>query len=213
MKMDRNKPTPAVAAALMLAFDHFNADLFDAKLPAPMFVWQRNKRSRGHFHGDVWKDRAANSCADEISLNPDLMEERSEKEILSTLVHEMCHQRQHHFGKPSRNGYHNKEWAGMMREVGLEPSSTAAPGGKDTGQKVSHYIVKGGRFCASCEMLTGAGWRFPWSSVDTRQPPKPSKSSKVKFTCPECEANAWGAPSLRIVCSDCDERMKSAADL
>ena len=27
------------------------------------------------------------------------------------LVHEMAHLQQHHFGKPSRMSYHNKEWA------------------------------------------------------------------------------------------------------
>jgi hypothetical protein len=31
---------------------------------------------------------------------------------LSTLVHEMAHLQQNHFGKSSRTGYHNKEWAG-----------------------------------------------------------------------------------------------------
>ena len=31
----------------------------------------------------------------------------------------MCHQWQQHFGKPSRNGYHNKQWADKMESVGL----------------------------------------------------------------------------------------------
>src|SRR5262245_14971271 len=35
-------------------------------------------------------------------------------QILSTLVHEMVHGEQHHYGKPSRGGYHNKQWADWM---------------------------------------------------------------------------------------------------
>ena len=40
----------------------------------------------------------------------------------------MTHLEQAHFGKPSRNGYHNKEWADLMERVGLMPSDTGAPG-------------------------------------------------------------------------------------
>ena len=204
-------PSPALAAALTGAFDHFNDDLFDGKLPQPVFVWQRKKNCRGHFHGGVWKENGSNDSADEISLNPDLMEERSAADILSTLVHEMCHQLQHHFGEPSRTGYHNKEWAEMMKLVGLHPSSTGQEGGKETGQRMTHYVIEDGRFDRACQTLMGDGWAFPWTSLDTRMPPKEKKkSSKVKFTCPQCEANAWGAASLRIYCAECDMPMGSA---
>jgi hypothetical protein len=42
-------------------------------------------------------------------------------------VHEMAHVWQHAHGKPSRNGYHNKEWAAKMDERGLIPSDTHPP--------------------------------------------------------------------------------------
>ena len=74
---------------------------------------------------------------DEIALNPSHFRDRSTEQSLSTLVHEMTHLEQHHFGKPSRAGYHNKQWAGMMKAVGLIPSDTGAPGGKEVGQKVT----------------------------------------------------------------------------
>lgn len=208
-----DSPTPALAKALNGAFDHFNKSLFECALPAPVFVWQRKKNCRGHFHGGVWKENGSNNSADEISLNPDLMEERTPRDILSTLVHEMVHQQQHHFGKPSRSGYHNKEWAEMMKAVDLMPSNTGHPGGKETGQAMTHYIIEGGRFDVTCASLLEGGWAFPWASLDTRMPPKPKKSSKVKFSCPECDANAWGAPTLRIYCADCDERMEGPDEL
>jgi hypothetical protein len=58
---------------------------------------------------------------------------------LSTLVHEMVHVWQQHCGTPSKRGYHNKEWATKMKSVGPQPSSTGMVGGKETGQRMSHY--------------------------------------------------------------------------
>jgi ribosomal protein S27E len=31
---------------------------------------------------------------------------------------------------------------------------------------------------------------------------------RVKFTCPGCEANAWGRSSLNLRCDDCDRPMR-----
>ena len=55
----------------------------------------------------------------------------------------MTHLEQHHFGQPSRNGYHNKQWAELMKSVGLFPSDTAQPGGKETGQRGGE--IEGGK--------------------------------------------------------------------
>jgi hypothetical protein len=69
----------------------------------------------------------------------------------------MAHLWQHHFGKPSRNGYRNREWAAKMREVGLIPSDTGEPGGKETGQKVHHSIDTSGAFHRAAARLLGEG--------------------------------------------------------
>ena len=47
-------------------------------------------------------------------------------------------------------GNTNKEWAAKMREIGLIPSDSGQPGGKDTGQKVTHYVEESGRFDRAC---------------------------------------------------------------
>jgi predicted SprT family Zn-dependent metalloprotease len=70
---------------------------------------------------------------DELALNPDNFEDRTDEQIMSTLLHEMCHCWQYYFGEPSRGGYHNREWASKMKEVGLHPSDNEKPGGKETG--------------------------------------------------------------------------------
>jgi len=206
-----DRPSPALALSLQAAHDHFNGALFDGKLPAPVFVWQRKKNCRGHFCPGVWARTGHNDHADEISLNPDLMEERTPREILSTLVHEMVHQLQHHFGEPSRNGYHNAEWGEMMDAVDLTPTATGYPGGKRTGQAVTHMIVDGGRFDLACARLLDGGWAFPFSALDTRAPAKPKaarKKTRLKYTCPKCKTNAWAKPGVEIACAPCMERMQ-----
>ena len=56
----------------------------------------------------------------------------------------MAHVWQETMGEPSRRGYHNRQWAEKMREVGLQPTSTGEPGGMETGQAVTHYIIPEG---------------------------------------------------------------------
>src|SRR5207248_9605496 len=78
------------------AYDWFNAELFENALPPCLITLHRKARSRGYFANDRFEHRAGGSTTDEIALNPDTFRGRSDKEILSTLVHEMCHCWQRH---------------------------------------------------------------------------------------------------------------------
>jgi hypothetical protein len=77
----------------------------------------------------------------------------------------MCHCFQQHFGNPPRRGYHNREWAAQMIEVGLMPSDTGEPGGKQTGQGMFHYIIAGGPFDLAAEALLQTGFCLNWQSA------------------------------------------------
>lgn len=81
---------------------------------------------------------------------------------MSTLVHEMVHHWQHHFGTPSPSNPHNREWAAKMMTLGLHPSKTGLPGGKKTGRSVSHYILPEGLFVSACQDLVTKGINLPW---------------------------------------------------
>jgi predicted SprT family Zn-dependent metalloprotease len=107
---------------------------------------QRRRGSRGYFANSRFSHRRDDEVIDEIALNPATFLDCTDREIVSTAVHEMVHQWQHMFGKPGRRGYHNREWARKMVEIGLIPSHTGEPGGKQTGQRVSHHIEEGGLF-------------------------------------------------------------------
>ena len=116
---------------------------------------------------------------------------------------------QHEKGRPS-GSYHNKEWAAIMKGVGLQPSSTGAVGGKETGHRVSHYIIPGGPFAKAFAELAATGWRLNLQSAHRSGKSGGTTNSKTKFTC-TCGQNAWGKPDLEIRCDLCDSKMKAAA--
>lgn len=209
-----DNPTMQVYSELQQAYAYFNTELFDGKLPPCILTLHRHKNTYGYFINSKYGKRQIDEAfeqgvatLDEIALNPDHLISRTDIESLSTLVHEQCHLWQQHFGRPPRRAYHDKQWAHKMREVGLIPSTTGAPGGKETGQKVSHYIEESGAFSAACEALLKAGFTLSWGSFPAA--PKETKSGKrAKFVCPSCEGQAWGKESLYLICGECNEDME-----
>ena len=221
-------------SGLQSAYDHFNTALFDAALPGALITLQRKNGTYGYFCRANFVSRNSDDkqSADEIALNPDVFARVDDTEIMQTLVHEMAHQWQFHFGSPSRRTYHNLEWAAKMESIGLMPSSTGKPGGKKVGQYMADYAIAGGRFEASWNELQHGGFKIGWESRDTSlpfsivvaspaddsetsdpqpsvvieiAPAKPRPKSKVKFTCPECGINVWGKPGLKLICGSCYE--------
>ena len=136
-------------------FDYYNKELFDNILKDCIVNMSRKGGAYGFFSSNRWKteENGERRLVHEISINPDYMD-RPFKEWHSTFVHEMAHQWQQDFGEPSRNGYHNKEWAGKMKKIGLIPSDTGEPGGKQTGQNMTHYIDPDGPFIKAFNKLT-----------------------------------------------------------
>lgn len=157
----KTKPTAETYGELQQAYDHFNQVLFDGRLPEALITLQREKATYGYFS----HSRFANSIGekiDEIALNPTYFGVVPLVEIMSTLVHEMSHQFQAHFGKPGRGRYHNAEWANMMENIGLMPSSTGKPGGLRTGDQMADYPIEGGRFLQACESLLTQEFKISW---------------------------------------------------
>jgi hypothetical protein len=213
-KANTVNPTKVTYEGFDSAYDYFNHTLFNNSLPRCLVTLQRKNKSFGYFGGQRFGTMDGTDIRDEIALNPTHFKDRSAEQTLSTLAHEMAHLWQHHFGKPSRAGYHDKEWAAKMLEIGLHPSDTGQPGGKMTGQQVSHYILADGPFATAAGRLIAKGWKVPYVSLwdeETKKTAAKKRASKSKFTCPCCGANAWGKPELRIICADCDEEMKGQA--
>jgi len=128
---------------------------------------------------------------------------RSDEQILSTLVHEMCHHWQAHFGKPGRGRYHNQEWADKMESMGLVATHTGEEGGKRVGQRLTHYIVTNGPFDRACADLFAGGIRLEWQSREWQTRRGKANASKTKYTCAKCGLNAWAKPTAHLICGEC----------
>jgi predicted SprT family Zn-dependent metalloprotease len=159
-----------------------------------------SKRTLGYFGPQRFeKIGGGEQKTDVIAINPQYFKHSSIEKVLSTLVHEMVHQWHEHYGiSPPRSGYHKREWAKKMESIGLMPSQTGQPGGKKTGQSVSHYIIPCGAFEQACAGLLSGGFRLVWGEIVWK-----GESNRGKFTCPACDANAWGKPTLKLICGDC----------
>lgn len=210
--MSTTDPTEDQFAAYRRMYDYFNRALFAGELCPVILNFSRKAKSLGFFAPQRWVK--GKSIAHEISLNPSYFVEQGAREVASTLVHEMAHCWQLQYGDFGKRGYHNHEWANKMEAIGLMPSSTAAPGGKRVGYKMSHYIVEGGAFALAYDAMP-ADCQLPWlcweGEAGGGKKVKPP-TSKLKYTCPGCEANAWAKPGLCLRCGDCDRTMLAQGD-
>lgn len=212
------KPTVEQFLKYQAAYDHFNRTLFGGSL-APCLLVFRDGRARpgfvtlGHFAPHRWTrgERDDSPRCHEISLNPEALR-RPVAETMGTLVHEMAHQWQQDHGKPPSGGYHDRQWAAKMIDVGLVPSNTGQPGGKQTGRQMTHYVQAGGPFERALAAMPAAV-ALPWVSgvpltLGGGSPEKEKRAKqqrKVAYECPGCEAKVWGKPDLNVICGECDE--------
>ena len=154
------KPAIKAYSELQEAYDWFNATLFDRSLPDLLITLQRGRNTFGYFAPERF---TGESSISELAMNPDYFGGRSLADTLSTLVHEMVHVWQHYAPvKKCRGGYHDRVWGGKMEDIGLMPSNTGVPGGKKTGQQMTHYIIRGGRFQKAVYDLLKNGFSISW---------------------------------------------------
>ncbi|WP_454621319.1 SprT-like domain-containing protein [Bradyrhizobium cenepequi] len=199
--------TPVEYTGLQAAYDHFNATLFEGQLLDCFITYQRKAHSAGYFAPDRFAGRIERAKQHELALNPDGFYGETDQQVCQTLVHEMVHVWQHVFGTPSKGGYHNREWAAKMKSIGLYPSNTGKPGGKETGQHMSDYIIPDGAFAVAFAKLAAKGWKLNLQSAPRQGKSGGTTKDKTTFTCPSCQQNAWGKPTLAIDCHLCNVQM------
>lgn len=205
-----NKPTTTQAAAFQGLYDAFNKTFFGGVLAECFLNFSRKSRALGFFAPERWAE--GEDAIHEISINPSYLASRSPQETASTLLHEMVHLWQQEHGEPGRGAYHNREWGSQMEAVGLMPSSTGKVGGKRTGDRVSHYVIKDGAFDQFWAGYQGDESLFPLQCQETRETTKrktASNRSKTKYVC-ECGTNIWGKPGIEVSCGECGEWFEEA---
>lgn len=211
-------PTQRVCAELQGSYTYYNRCLFDNQLPECMLNVEVTRRSYlGYFRPNSFTNTAGERVH-QICINPAYIQTDSTKDVLSTLVHEMCHL-QVFEADPNKKitGYHCKKWVSAMETVGLIPSDTAEFGGRKTGYRMSHYILEGGLFDRAADYLLDQEFRLSWGSAAPRKASvKPSNThgddtatpipnkGKVKLSCPEgdCDVRVWGKATSHVLCGD-----------
>jgi SprT-like family len=159
----------------------FNRELFDGALSDSFLTYQRHARSRGYFSPERFSARFGEYARHEIALNPDTFDERTDKEICSTLCHEQAHLLDYQNRGEKASRYHGKPWGLIMKGIGLYPSATGKPGGKETGTQVTHYIIPGGPFDKAFSKLEKNGWKL---NLESHKPDKKDGTkNKFKFSC------------------------------
>ncbi len=154
-------PSDATYPPFQRAFDVFNRELFDGRLPHVLLTLQRKANTCGYLSPNRFANREG-AMAHELAMNPEWFAVTPLVEILQTLVHEMAHLWQHVSGTPARGRFHNREWAAKMESIGLMPSSTGQPGGKRTGDCMSDYPIEGGRFLQVVKHLVDDHFAIAW---------------------------------------------------
>jgi predicted SprT family Zn-dependent metalloprotease len=192
-------PSQQIYSSVERAYSHFNKSLFGGELPHCLIVLQRQPKMMGYVSHSRWIN-ASKETTDELAINPEYFLGYPLIEIMQTLVHEQCHIWQNRFGTPGRRGYHNREWADKMQEVGLMPSHTGAPGGFKTGEKMNDYVVMGGKFQKGFELLLASGFQLPWLD---RMPVKNNRPTLNIF-------DPLGTPAVKIALQEMDRFMVPA---
>lgn len=203
--------TPKHYGAFQQAWDSLGDDLFDQHQPLPqvMLTLRKHANSQGFYAHNRFAGRIAATQVSEVGLNIEHFYGHTDEWICSVLVHEQVHAWQYAHGTPSSRGYHNKEWAAKMKMIGLQPTSTGAVGGKETGYHMMHLINPDGPYARAYAKLAKTGFRLEWQSALVGGGNGKKDASKTKFSCRQCGLNAWAKETASIDCHDCGIRMLS----
>lgn len=234
--MEETKTSIELYTKVQTVIDEINARFFEGKgkQTIPHVVFAINNRCKScvvaYVQADAPYDKSKDEKLQYMAINPDYLN-RNIGEIVSTICHELCHVYEHAYIHIPRGGYHDKQWADLMRDCGLEPkylnkSKTA----------VTHTINEGGEFEAFVKEFTekhGEGFFniVSYSSEIQRKtrkelgieddgeedgepradnadkPVKKYNRNKIKYVCRVCGLKVWGKAGLDISCNSCMETL------
>ena len=170
---------------------------------------QKNGRSRGYLHARQFASIQGDAMVDGIAMNSAYFRVRTPRETCSTLVHEMCHLWQAHFGKQRKPGYHDKQWAAKMLEIGLMPPLRAhlVASRPDKSHRLHHRwrSVRSGVRRVPSRTGAALGWG---DALAPGAGPGAPKAKRIKFVCPSCGISHQLVPTADLKCAPCDVRLE-----
>ena len=196
----QESPALSTARRLQAAADLFNRELFNNQLPSTMLRLQ-NKRGCNGFHSPNKFIDADGRQLDCITLNSITAIDRQLIELLSTLVHEQCHQYVcevvNHKAAPKGHG---PEWRNVMKNLGLPPIRV----GETWRGPATHSIDPDGLFARCFRTHASELEAMPWQELAMDAAKGRAKGlDKVRFECPSCGSNVWGRDAAEVICCTC----------
>ncbi len=194
-----------LSAAMMSAFNKINEEWFDGELEKVIITFEDGYKKGAYGWINTVKDWKQNGTERyHINISADFLD-RPVYDVLSTLVHEMCHLYSLQNGKQdtSRSGiYHNKVFKDVAESHGLN---------------VEH-VDKAGYCLTSCtdELKAWIDDNITFSALhvykkrpeETEGKESKPKQSTRKYVCPCCGLIVRATKDCHIKCMDCDEEMK-----
>ena len=172
--------------------EFFNIAFFKTQpVKKPIISFEKKSvKNRGHY----MNGRNGFGIKENININRCHLD-RPLWEILSTLLHEMCHSWQNQHGKPSISWFHNKEFKFKMANMGVVPN--------DKG----HHIWVADPFVFFLEKH-GIKFRYPRNSEGIIKVPQENKlkgkSKLKKWKCLCGQTARVGREEFYAICTLCE---------
>ncbi|WP_323114872.1 hypothetical protein [Pseudomonas guariconensis] len=201
--METVQPPSHPLQQLHQAYRVINERFFSGALPGCEIRFSTRLGSDGHYRPGALPSGEFCPALDLIAIGAHL----SSSKMIESLAHQACHQYRQHAGQPPRRAYHDQVWADKMVEIGLQPSSTGLPGGRMTGQKVSHYLVENGGMSLLIRELLDHGLDITLAAAvgpgGGRRGARKQAWARTKYTCAGCKKSVLGGDQYNLVCGDC----------
>ena len=189
------------------AFDIFNKQYYDGKLPQPVITIQNGRQNNlGWFTlGKVWRNTEQEDINFyEINITANNLN-RPSVNIMGTLLHEMVH----YYNKlnnirDASNNVHNKKFKQEAERVGLIVTK-GKPNGwgyTECGDELKEFILN------EIKPNDDAFSYFRCVAKGSTTPVKPRKKNVFKYVCPSCGLEIKAKLDAHVKCADCDEDME-----
>jgi hypothetical protein len=187
---------------LSIAFDLFNAELFDGALPPVMLQLRNKPGSAGSFCPKKWTN-AQGVLIDVINLDSQTAATRPLHELLSTLAHEMAHAYVFSCVNDRKaTGGHGPDWRRKMLDLGLPPIQVGS-----TWRQATHSIDPDGAYMQAFNRHRQQLQELPWQEC-IGHANRGRGLDRVKFQCPVCSSNAWARGAALLLCGQCSNKQR-----
>lgn len=203
---------------LISLFRILNNRFFNDILEEPIIniVSMEQHNATGSVTPYFFKNKATNKSIHLLKLNINQFN-RSDEEMILSLLHEMMHLWQIDYGTISdSSSYHNKEYAARLEEVGLKAVNIV--NGSRTGYNITTQIKRNGEydnFIKSRYYNKYIKNNYFNITKDTTREIKKNNVNKKKtsYSCPTCSNKSWGKPGMEQVCGKCNIKMIEEAKI